>query len=56
MLTQTGGEQHTCAILTGGSVKCWGRNLNGQLGIGEAENQINSLAAVNIGTGLDVWV
>ena len=27
------GYSHTCAILHNASVKCWGRNENGQLGI-----------------------
>jgi alpha-tubulin suppressor-like RCC1 family protein len=30
----TTGTQHTCAVLTGGSVRCWGLNLSGELGIG----------------------
>lgn len=30
------GESHTCAILDDGSVACWGENMSGQLGRGDA--------------------
>src|SRR5262249_22175131 len=30
----TSGGQHTCALLIG-TVKCWGRNTDGQLGVGD---------------------
>ena len=34
-----GGGYHTCAVLDDDSLKCWGRNDYGQLGLGEFSNR-----------------
>ena len=51
------GFQHTCTVLDNASVKCWGSNNFGQLGIdsttttGDSSGEMASLSAVNLGTG-----
>ncbi|WP_413288347.1 RCC1 domain-containing protein [Bdellovibrio sp. HCB337] len=55
------GETHNCALLDNSTVKCWGRNSEGQLGRGDvahmgdgAGEMGDSLAAINLGTGRTV--
>ncbi|MBN1611251.1 MAG: hypothetical protein JW940_31755, partial [Polyangiaceae bacterium] len=33
------GSHHTCALLDGGSLSCWGYNFVGQLGLGATEDR-----------------
>lgn len=53
-----GGGEHTCAIVEGGSVECWGLNGNGELGDGTIADRLNPVtvrglanaAAISAGT------
>lgn len=52
------GRYHYCAIITGGVVKCWGYNGDGELGTGDTFNRLNgdnshtqALVPVNLGAG-----
>jgi alpha-tubulin suppressor-like RCC1 family protein len=36
------GHYHVCALLMNGSVKCWGLNVNGRLGLGDSVNRGDS--------------
>lgn len=52
------GGQHTCALFNDGSLKCWGYNQFGQLGLGDAANRGDApdemgdnLPAVDLGAG-----
>jgi alpha-tubulin suppressor-like RCC1 family protein len=53
----TAGDAHTCAILDNSSIKCWGKNTYGQLGLGDTTNRVSvsqlgdSLPVVNLGAG-----
>jgi alpha-tubulin suppressor-like RCC1 family protein len=44
----TGGS-HTCAILDNSSIKCWGANASGQLGLGDTNNRGDGSASGGMG-------
>ncbi len=48
------GEDHTCAVSDRGQVRCWGRNLRGQLGRGGRDNMgddetVSEMSSVSLG-------
>jgi len=49
--TLSSGDTHTCAILDDGSVSCWGRNDDGQLGDGTTTDKNTSTQTLSLGTG-----
>ncbi|KAJ1482869.1 regulator of chromosome condensation 1/beta-lactamase-inhibitor protein II, partial [Baffinella frigidus] len=55
------GSAHTCALLDNGELKCWGLNVDGQLGVGDTENRGDGanemgvdLPSVDVGSGWTV--
>ncbi len=51
------GVYTTCAVLSDGSVRCWGRNINGQLGNGQrdvlvAPAQVSGFSATHLDAGI----
>jgi pimeloyl-ACP methyl ester carboxylesterase len=38
------GKYHSCAVISDGTAKCWGRNTNGQIGNGDTTNQTSPAA------------
>src|SRR2546428_11944051 len=50
----TTGAYHTCALLGDGTVRCWGRNGQGQLGDGTLTNSTNPVRVAGITGGAAV--
>lgn len=47
------GTYHSCAILSDNSLRCWGRNSDGQLGLGDTTVRLAPATTVDVGTGLN---
>ncbi|APR82637.1 BNR repeat domain protein [Minicystis rosea] len=48
------GAQTSCALLTNGSVQCWGQGTHGELGNGANANSITPVSVTNLGNAVDV--
>jgi len=46
----TAGAEHTCALLQGGNVRCWGRGRDGRLGYGNIDNIGDNETPASVGT------
>ncbi|HET6344550.1 MAG TPA: hypothetical protein VFH51_06435, partial [Myxococcota bacterium] len=45
------GARHACATLADGRLQCWGKNLNGELGLGDSTNRTRPGPPADVGSG-----
>lgn len=50
--TMSVGTYHSCAVLSDNSLRCWGRNSEGQLGYGDTTARLSPSTSVDVGSGL----
>lgn len=51
LLDIAAGGEHTCALLSGGRIRCWGNNRFGQLGYGNTDVSVELPMAGNVDVG-----